>query len=312
MTNPTPQRQTIEQIQHGAFHHTRTRNISFALAEITNHIKCEGHTTNTIPPYTPTKLTPTPLTTDDIHTLFEDNINSIVDEVCLPHDQRIAPHYDEDDFKNMWVEEYIATMPWLKHKSISTQNDCRLSAYSYIEEEAPLYIVDLNSQLGELLHQYGWTPENLDYITTGEHNAYNNWLLFAVEDDDVLSSLLGSTTEAANFTQYVREHYMIGGDDHYTYAFDNDDKLTQSFVQAYASLHHIPLDTRMVEIIANSVDNVEYTYLDTFESRVAAKKLGISLTPTFSENVELFKTTGMLIFNKRFYSPAKVIRVSLN
>lgn len=311
MTNPTPQRETIELIQHGAFHHTR--NISFALTEINQHInEQEGHTTNDIPPYTPTPLTPTTLTTDDIHTLLEDNINSIVDEVCLPHDQRIAPHYDEDDFKHMWVEEDLATMPWLKHTSISTQDAYSLSAYQYIEEEAPLYIADLSGQLGELLHQYGWTRENLDYITAGEHDAYNNWVLFAVEEGDVLGSLFNSKMEVDNFTQYVREHYMIGGDEHYTYAFDNDDKLTQSFVQAYASLHNIPLDTRMVEIIANSVDNVEYTYLDNIESTVAAKKLGISLTPTFSENVELFKTTGMLIFNRRFYSPAKVIRISLN
>lgn len=311
MTNPTPQRETIEHVQHGAFH--TTRNISFALTEITNHInEQDGHITNDIPAYTPTPLTPHALTTDDITTLLSDNINSIVDEVCLPADQRIAYPYDEDDFKNMWVEEDLANMPWLKRMSINAQDAFRLSAYSYIEEEAPLYIADLSGQLGELLHQYGWTRENLDYITVGKHDAYNNWVLFAVEEGDVLGSLLGSDMEAANFIQYVREHYMIGGDENYTYAFDNDDKLTQNFVQAYASLHHIPLDTRMVEIIANSIDNVEYTYLDDLESQVAAKKLGISLTPTYSENVELFTTTGMLIFNKHFYSPAKVIRVSLN
>lgn len=310
MTNPTPQRETIEHVQHGAFH--TTRNISFALTEITNHInEQDGHITNDIPTYTPTPLTPHALTTDDIHTLLSDNINSIVDEVCLPADQRIAYPYDEDDFKNMWVEESCKYTPGYEHMSISTQDAFRSSDYSYIEEEAPLHIIDLSGQLGELLHQYGWKPENLDYITVSKHDAYNNWVLFAVEGD-VLGSLFNSNSEAANFIQYVREHYMIGGDENYTYAFDNDDKLTQSFVQAYASLHNIPLDTRMVEIIANSIDNVEYTYLDKIESTVAAKKLGISLTPTFSENVELFKTTGMLIFNKHFYSPAKVIRVSLN
>lgn len=310
MTNPTPQRETIELIQHGAFHHTR--NTSFALTEIDNHInEQKGHTTNDIPPYKPTPLTPTPLTTDDIHTLLENDIYSIVDYACLPKDQRFTP-YDEEELKDMWVEEDYKNDSWLEHMSIDAQDSFRLSAYSYIEEEAPLHIADLSGQLGELLHQYGWTRENLDYITAGEHDAYNNWVLFAVEDNDVLGSLFNSKKEVDNFTQYAREHYMIGGDEHYTYAFDNDDKLTQIFVQAYASLHNIPLDNRMVEIIANSVDNVEYTYLDSVESYVAAKKLGISLTPTFNENVELFKTTGMLIFNKRFYSPAKVIRMSLN
>lgn len=309
MTNPTPQRETIELIQHGAFHHTR--DTSFALAEIDLHInKQEGHTTNDIPPYTPTTLTPNTLTNDDIHTLLENSIYSIVDYACLPKDQRFTP-YDEEELKNMWVEEDCKNFPGYERRSYGARYSIRLSAYQYIEEEAPLYIADLSGQFGELLHQYGWTRENLDYITVGEHDAYNNWVLFAVEGD-VLGSLFNSKMEVDNFTQYAREHYMIGGDEHYTYAYDNDDKLTQIFVQAYASLHNIPLDNRMVEIIANSMENVEYTYLDSVESHVAAKKLGISLTPTFNENVELFKTTGMLIFNKRFYSPAKVIRISLN
>lgn len=77
-------------------------------------------------------------------------------------------------------------------------------------------------------------------------------------------------------------------------ANEYDDDTLRLFVKAAACLLNVELSDDMVDTIAfNAFD--DFYILEGDDARAAVETLGLTLHPSFAENVELFKETGLII-----------------
>lgn len=76
--------------------------------------------------------------------------------------------------------------------------------------------------------------------------------------------------------------------------YEYDDDTLRLFVKAAACLLDVELCDDMVDVIAFNAFE-DFYILEDDDARAVAEAFGLSLHPSFAENVELFKETGLII-----------------
>lgn len=289
-----------------------TAGAQYTARDIEDALK-SGDTANVVPTVTPSTLTGRRLTEEEVkevlyssaHDLYadieaRDTINEGGTSTLTP----IVPdYYDENEFTEMWVEDYRKASGY-EHMSDDEQFAFDEETGDFLEEHA-LYVVDLNSELGTLLHAFGWDKSQTAFHAFAVRYAYYNFLIVPENGAKLESILFVKPEEATRFSEFAIRKGVTVNIDNRVNPDDFDVEVVGGFAVAYASLNNIELSDSVLGILADkAADNAELFALplDSVEGRALATLWGIPAQPSFADNLALYKAHEVIALNGNVYS----------
>lgn len=276
------------------------------------HVLKSGDTTNAVPTDTPSTLTGRSLTPDEVKTVIysavhdayadieaRDTINEGGTSPLTP----IAP--EGFDFITMWTKDYRKANDY-EHMSDDEQ-DAFDKKTRDIWNTHGFYIVDLNGQLGELLHAFGWDKSHTAFHAFAYYDKYefDNFLIIPGNGGKVENMLCADAKEARSLGSFIShstpELYIDERVNGYAARVD----ALRCFAEAYANLHDIELSDSVLRILANMAADSAEVYalsLETVEGRALATLWGIPEQPSFADNLALYQAHQVIVRDGTIYS----------
>lgn len=210
----------------------------------------------------------------------------------------------------MWVEDYRKANDY-EYMSDDKQFAFDEKTGDFLEKHA-LYVVDLNSELGKLLQEFGWDKSQTVFHALAFHvhvvlNLYDNFLIVPENGVNVENILFAKPEEATRFYEFaLRKGLTV----HIDWANrmnpdDVDANVLRYFAEAYANLNDIELSDSVLDILADVATDYAELFalpLDSVEGRALTILWGIPEEPSFADNLALYQAHEVIALNGNLYS----------
>lgn len=273
----------------------------------------ERDTTNAVPTDTPSTLTGRPLTPDEVKTVIYRDVHELyadtearytISEGGTSPLTPIAPEgFDENVFISMWTKDYRKANDY-EHMS-DEEKDAFDKKIRDFWNTHDFYIVDLNAQLGELLHAFGWDKSKTAFHALAYHD-YNldDFLIIPENGEKVEDMLCADAKEARSLDSFISHSTPDLCIAERVNTYDVDVDVVRAFAEAYANLNNIELSDSVLRILATMAANLAQVFalpLNTVDGRAFATLWGIPEQPSFADNLALYQAHQVIVRDGTIY-----------